>query len=427
MKVTHRIIRLFALMACAVLFFSLAWVHAAAAKTKTVAQWLEGYQTGEVWFGDDFAYDITDTAACWELLMQPIVVLDVPENTTVALLKEPNGAKVNTDKLGGAIAGQTAAVHVLGKDENGWTLIEGVDDYNRVMQGYVRTKLLKTVTPNKNLGLIIDKLTQRMYIFVEGELFSSVAISTGTPNDEQPYNETSAGEYLLISWVGGFDSEGMYCDMAIRFNNGDLIHEVPHTVLADGTKRYSKWESQLGQKASHGCIRVQRLPNEDGVNQKWLWDNMKRMTKVLIWDDAGRLHPYPEDDTQLFYNPDGGKYYHSTPECSTVKTKYHPLTAFTYGELDTGAYAKLEPCAGCTPVKRKSVIDQENIARGAITQEELDALYAQTAQDGAATTSVSSLAHIEDTFMPEASPHVNTDAAEDGDVEIIIVRATDEP
>lgn len=92
---------------------------------------------------------------------------------------------------------------------------------------------------------------------------------------------------MAISWSGGFDSEGMYCDMAIRFNNGDKLHEVPCTILADGTKRYTKWESQLGSKASHGCIRVARLPNDDGLDQTWLWNNLKRMTKIIIWDDGG--------------------------------------------------------------------------------------------------------------------------------------------
>ena len=50
------------------------------AQAKTVGEWLEGYETGEVWFGDDFAYDITDTEACWELLMKPITVLDAGEH-----------------------------------------------------------------------------------------------------------------------------------------------------------------------------------------------------------------------------------------------------------------------------------------------------------------------------------------------------------
>ena len=374
------------------------------ASAKTVAEWLEGFRTGADWFGDDYHYDITDTKTCWEELMKPITVLDVKENESVYPLVTPNGDKVNNDKLGGFINGASAAVHVLGEDEDGWTLIEGIDYYNRIIKGYVRTKLLKTITPNEHYGVIVDKLTQKLYVFIDGEYFSSVAISTGLPNDEQPYNETSAGEYVAISWSGGFDSEGMYCDMAIRFNNGDKIHQVPYTELADGTKRFTKWEAQLGQKASHGCIRVARKPNDEGLNQKWLWDNLKRMTKVIIWDDGGRYLPYPDDSMLVYYNENGGKYYHSTPECSAVKSKYYPLTAFTYGELDTGDFAKLDPCPSCTPVKRKSIIDQENIARGAITQSEIDA---KNASDTDTTTDTANA------------------AAEDGNVEIKVFKAED--
>jgi hypothetical protein len=385
------------------------------AYAKTVAQWLEGYQTGSAWFGEDFAYDITDTKACWELLMKPITVLDVDETESVYPLKTPNGDKVNNDKLGGFINGASAAVHVLGDDEDGWTLIEGLDYYNRIIRGYVRTKLLKTVTPNEHYGVIVDKLTQRLYVFIDGEFFSSCAISTGLPNDEQPYNETSAGEYLAISWSGGFDSEGMFCAMAIRFNNGDKIHEVPYNILADGTKRYSRWEPLLGQKASHGCIRVARLANEDGLNQTWLWNNLKRLTKIVIWDDAGREIPYPPDDTLLYYNPDGGQYYHSYANCASVRDKYLPLTAFTYGELDTGIFASLEPCPSCSPVKRKSVIDKQNLDRGVITQAEYDARIAQHAADSAAAmSSESDATTATDTVSPEATV---------GEVEVILIPA----
>jgi hypothetical protein len=233
--------------------------------------------------------------------MKPITVLDVDETESVYPLKAPGGEKVNEDKLGGFINGASAAVHVLGSDEDGWTLIEGLDYYNRIIRGYVKTKLLKTVTPNEHYGVIVDKLTQRLYVFIDGEYFSSCAVSTGLPNDEQPYNETAAGEYVAISWSGGFDSEGMYCDMAIRFNNGDKMHRCPATFWP--TAPSTKWESQLGQKASHGCIRVARLPNEDGLDQTWLWNNLKRYTKIVIWDDAGREIPYPADDTLLYYNP----------------------------------------------------------------------------------------------------------------------------
>ena len=209
--------------------------------------------------------------------------------------------------------------------------------------------------------------------------------------------------------------------MAIRFNNGGQNPRGALQHLADGSRRYTKWEAQLGQKASHGCVRVARLPNDDGLNQKWLWDNLKRMTKVIIWDDAGRLMPYPDDNIQLYYNPDGGKYYHSTPECSGVKKKFYPLTAFSYSELDTGIFAELEPCPNCTPVKRKAVIDAENLARGAITQAELDALHGVAATPTAVPSSLDALSGEADGAVTTTVP----DASEHGDVQVTIIRSGD--
>lgn len=82
--------------------------------------------------------------------------------------------------------------------------------------------------------------------------------------------------------------------MALRFNGGDMIHEVPHNVRADGSRSYSRWEALLGQKASHGCVRTSREKSPEGLNARWLWDNLKLNTKVIVWDDNGRKMPYPE-------------------------------------------------------------------------------------------------------------------------------------
>ena len=346
------------------------------AQAKTLEEWHEGFESGEHWFGEDFAYDITDIDACWDLLMKPIVILDDKEKVPIYPRKTPDGSKVNSDKLGGFINAASAAVHVLGEDEDGWTLIEGMDYYDRKIIGYVRTKLLKTVTPNPNLGIIIDKLDQQLYMFVDGKLFSSCAVSTGLPNDKQPYNETATGEYLTTSWVGDFDSEGMICAKAIRFNGGDLLHQVPYTTNYDGSKNFKRFESVLGTKASHGCVRVQRLKSPEGLNNDWLWENLKRGTKVIVWDDGGRMLPYPSDDMALYYNPTGGKNYHAWETCSAVRDKYLPLKGFTYGELDSAPYDKLTPCHACLPVARKETIDADNVKRGAITQEHADELLA---------------------------------------------------
>ena len=279
----------------------------------------------------------------------------------------------------------------------------------------MRTKLLKTVTPNRQYGIIIDKMTQRLYVFINGEFFSSVAISTGLTNDEQPYNETTAGEYLISSWVGGFDSEGMFCEMGIRFNNGDLLHQVPYVLLGDGTKRFDKYEKLLGQKASHGCVRVARVASEQGLNIKWLWDNLKKGTKVVIWDDDGRALPYPDDSTLLYYNQDGGKYYHAIANCSTVKEQYLPCPSLD-GQLEplrTGA----EPCPGCAPAKRKAVVDEINRSRG------LPVEASDTAEATDTNAATDTPAATDATAAPDTVAPSSLDSENDPEVEIVIIPA----
>ena len=324
-----------------------------------------------------------DEAAIWEVMMQPLVVIDSSkvkgkdQRDVYQLRKTPDNAS-GKDNIVGEITYDSQGLHILETRDDGWTLVEaynssygpncasrrgyGVTD--DLIQGYVKTALLKTITPRTDYGLLIDKVEQRMYIFSEGKCIGSLLVSTGLNNAKQSWNETPSGEFVMISKMGGFPAGNLWCAYGMRVNGGCAIHEVPYIGNADtpaDRRDYSSTVKQLGQKASHGCIRVQKAANEQGQNIKWLWDNLKVNTKVLIWDDTGRNRPYPvDDDYPLYYNPNGGKYYHENQNCPSVKSRFLPLTEFTYGELDTGAFAKLTPCAKCTTLMRKSQIDAMN-------------------------------------------------------------------
>ena len=331
-----------------VFFVALSFFVSRPSYAKSASDWFE-------------SYDITDTETMWKMLMRPITVLDGPEKAKIYLLDAPNGKRVKKDKLGGYIYAAQAGVKVLGQDEDGFTLIEGYDDYDRLLQGYVKTSLLKEAYPDKEMGLIIDKLTQKIYIFKDGKYLSSLEISTGLVNKDQPYNETASGEYLISSWTGDFLSgTNMLCRKAIRFNGGDLLHMVPALVRSDGGYDYSPYEPKLGKKASHGCVRIQRIANSDGYNMDWLWDNLKKNTKVIVWDDDGRQRPYPDDYLRVYYNEKGGKFYHSTATCSHVKDRYLPLTGIYYGQLRDEEFKKLTPCKYCQPPQREEAIDALN-------------------------------------------------------------------
>ena len=60
----------------------------------------------------------------------------------------------------------------------------------------------------------------------------------------------------------------------------------------------------------------------------------------------------PTSKTKLYYNEDGGAYYHADAECPSVEKKYLPLTSFKYGELNKGTFAKLKPCSRCNAPDR---------------------------------------------------------------------------
>lgn len=313
-----------------------------------------------------------DEAAIWKVLTQPVTVISGKQREQVRILARPDE---KCKDYVGVVTCASQAVHVL-EEQGDWTLIEAyssaeegsaVHVFADQFQGWVKTRRLKQEEVDQTYGLVIDKLQQRMYVFKEGHLFTTMLVSTGFAKKSTPFHETPAGEFLLVSWVGGFQAETLWCAYGIRINSGILIHEVPSRSKVDPatgemTATYYRCERYLGEKASHGCIRVQREKTPEGVNAKWLWDNLNRKpyTKVIIWDDLDRELDYPSDDLLLYYNPNGGTSYHSQPTCSLVSEKYEPMTAFRYGELDQKPYSKLEPCPGCAPMPRKDGIDELN-------------------------------------------------------------------
>ena len=318
--------------------------------------------------------DITDETAVWNMLMAPITVVDIGKNSgekvQTYLYREPdeNSLKV------GVVTCESQGVRVIRTLENGWSLVEcysssfhatKVEAWNLLVSGYIRTEYLKRVEPNPDLGIVVDKLAQRMYVFQEGKLLSTLLCSTGlvmwNGSKYQPYNETRSGEFLLMNKVGTLISDRLYCDMAIRFNSGDMMHEVPHVKNADGTKNYGTTEPKLGTKCSHGCIRVQKNRTPEGVNMSWIWNQVKSGSRVkfVIWEDwQGRQLDIPDADTPLYYNPNKGRYYHSSTFCYSAKSV--TFTPFTYGELEEKPFSGLKACEYCAPPMREAEIRERN-------------------------------------------------------------------
>ncbi len=307
--------------------------------------------------------------AIWKVLTQPVTVLDGHDRKRIPVRREPSESCMD---YVGEVTCASQAVHILEKGEE-WTLIEAyssstayskIEIYADYMKGYVPTRLLKEIETSQKYGIVIDKLQQRLYLFVDGKLVSTLLCSTGIPTRDSPFNETPAGEFIIVSWTGGFWSGNMYCDMALRINGGILLHEVPclirTTQSGNEYRVYDHFENVLGEKASHGCIRVQRELTLEGINMQWLWDHLKRNTKVIIWDEVGRVLGYPDDHLPVYYNPDGGRLYHSVANCPAVASRFLPLSPLTYGQLSDAEFDGLTPCTYCHPQRTRKQIDEIN-------------------------------------------------------------------
>ncbi len=319
--------------------------------------------------------------AIWAVMQQPITVITGKDQRLTYKLRATPDASAKRSNILGELTYASQGVNVIEQRDDGWSLVEffnssygpdcdsrpGYGATDELIRGYVETKYLTQITPRTDYGLLIDKLKQEMHVFKDGKLMTTLVISTGKPTRQQPWNETPSGEFLMVSRTGDFPAGNLTCAMGMRINGGSLIHEVPYlTNAVTGYRDYSAQEAQLGLKASHGCIRVQRRNNTDGINMTWVWNNIKVNTKVLIWDDApGRYYEYPDDNTMLYFNPTGGKYYHLDQNCRSIRDRYLPLPgSFTYAELDNPENLKLTPCAVCTPPIRKAEIEEINRSNG---------------------------------------------------------------
>ena len=316
--------------------------------------------------------NLSDVDEIWQALIAPMTVIDGSERHQVKIRREPRS---DCTDYTGEVTCLSQGVHILEEGPE-WTLIEAYSSsvegskvavFASCFTGYIETSKLKTQEVSQHVGLVIDKLQQRIFVFRDGQLLSTLLCSTGFARSDTPFNETPAGEFYAISHTGGFWAGTLYCDMGIRINDGILLHEVPCTITedADGTKvrHYEKCEMYLGEKASHGCIRIQRASSTAGGNIKWLWENLPRTgnrAKVIIWEDSDRVLGPASDDYLLYYNPNNGRQYHADPNCPQVNEKFWPLTSFCYGDLEKAPYASLTACPGCCPQLRLSGIDTAN-------------------------------------------------------------------
>lgn len=83
--------------------------------------------------------------------------------------------------------------------------------------------------------------------------------------------------------------DGTYGKYAVRFNGRILFHSVPYMEPSPDTLEWDQY-NLLGENASLGCVR---LAVEDA---KWIYDNCKPGTTVVVYSDSETAGPLGKPD-----------------------------------------------------------------------------------------------------------------------------------
>ena len=226
-------------------------------------------------------------AEIWAALTRQMVAADVKEGESTYIYDSPLKGR----KSIGSVSGLSQGLNVILKRDDGWSLVEAYrNEDGAFIRGYISSKKLRTVDPNTSYGIVVDKSTQTLTVYKDGERVGSCAVSTGKPTSKSLSRETPAGEFITVTRRGvtPFASTG-FCNYSIRINGNYCLAEIPATKKKGSD--FSLLEDKLGGKATRGNVCIAHDASSDGgINAQWIWDmtDENKKVKVLIFDDKER-------------------------------------------------------------------------------------------------------------------------------------------
>ncbi|MBQ7785230.1 MAG: L,D-transpeptidase [Clostridia bacterium] len=226
-------------------------------------------------------------AELWAALTKTMTAVDVDEQESAYIYDSP---KEGRRKLG-TVSGFSQGLNLIVERTDGWSLVEAFrNEDGAFVRGYIRSNKLRSVEPDQNYGVVIDKASQLLIVFKDGQRVGSVPVCTGLATTKYPHRETPAGEFVLATRRGTLEYYGQgYSKYTIRINGSYYLSEIP-TTKKNGTN-FSILENVLGSKATRGNICIAHDASTDGsINAEWIWsmtDGRKRV-KLLIFDDKPR-------------------------------------------------------------------------------------------------------------------------------------------
>ena len=227
--------------------------------------------------------DLSDDAEVWEALTAPVAVGSGEEGNGLCIVSEKSASASKA----GTCSCRTVGVAVLEIGGDGWVKVGAWRQPDGAyIEGYVREDKLRMIRPNPRFGILLDKKEQMMTVYEYGKPIGTVLVSTGLVDEKHPKADTHSGVYLLGTRMADFEREGHNYQYPIRIDGSNLIHQLGYAVH-NGEKSFEEEMVLLGNKASHGCIRVDPRITEasNGINSWWIWTHLPHDTKIIITPD----------------------------------------------------------------------------------------------------------------------------------------------
>ena len=222
--------------------------------------------------------------------------------------------------------------HPIPRDDRGRYLL----DQDAVYPGYYHIVLRNELPDPTVMG---NHLQLRIYPDADGWYVQIFSLSLA--EQEGGVNEYRAPYYHLTQ---SDDENGVwqfqYYEMIDRGYGLDRTYEPLYTVDLDPEETMAR-------------MRLDAFDYEAAVS--WLSSLLSDDLPDASTADTVLTHPADNgaeqaempEDTMVYYNQDGGKYYHIRPNCPSVSEKYWPLTPVPHGWLNTDRYQALLPCPVC--------------------------------------------------------------------------------
>lgn len=231
--------------------------------------------------GDIMPSQTDSEADIWAKMIAPATVIDIRNVAHQRVYAEPNAAS----RVLGTLHGQSQCLSVLEIQEK-WVRVSAWNhERGAPVEGWVPRRVLKVVQPRTEYGLLVDKKAQTLTLFREGKIVDTLLVSTGRMTKGELYQETAAGSFLTDEHMSDYSTNGLKYDFVIRYDGGNLLHQIPYAWNESGKKEMNPGEMYLGTKASHACIRIQEKPGASGLNAYWFWTHLPYHTRVIVLDD----------------------------------------------------------------------------------------------------------------------------------------------